>query len=127
MKLFYYKLTNKLLSNPFITIGIGRMIGILSVFLYVLFQGCSSSQKIVEGTSIQFGGYIPFEGNLYGVELVSYVNGLKLQTSTNQSFQVSRTYNATNDWIWGMMKTVESSDTTVQVGCSTTNNVPNSK
>ena len=126
MKLFYYKISNKLLSNPFITIGIGRMIGILSVFLYVLFQGCSSSQKIVEGTSIQFGGYLPFEGNLYGVEIVSYVNGLKLQTSTNQSFQVSRTYNATNDWLWGMMKTVESSDTTVQVG-SSTNNVPNSK
>ena len=122
--LFYYKLTNKLLSNPFITIGIGRMIGILSVFLYViLFQGCSSSQKMVEGTSIQLGAYLPFEGNLYGVELVSYVNGIKLQTSTNQSFQVSRTYAATNDWLWGMMKTVESSDTSIQVGCSSTNNV----
>ena len=119
--LFYYRLYNKILSTPILTIGIGRMIGILSVFLYVLFQGCSSSQKIVEGTSIQLGAYLPFEGNMYGVELVSYVNGLKLQTSTNQSFQVSRTYNATNDWLWGMMKTVESSDTTVQVGSSTNN------
>ena len=126
MKTLYYKLTNKLLSNPIITIGIGRMIGILSVFIYVLFQGCSSSQKIVEGTSIQLGAYLPFEGNLYGVELVSYVNGLKLQSSSNQSFQVSSTYAATNDWLWGMMKTVESSDTTVQVD-STTNNVQNSK
>ena len=109
------------------------MIGILFVFIYVILcQGCSSSQKIVEGTSIQFGGYLPFDGNLYGVEIVSYVNGLKLHTSTNQSFQVSRTYNATNDWLWGMMKTVESSDTSIQVGStvqvgSTTNNVQNSK
>ena len=126
MKRLYYKLSNKLLSNPFITIGIGRMIGILSVFLYVLFQGCSSSQKMVEGTSIQLGAYLPFEGNLYGVELCSYVNGLKIQASSNQSFQVSRTYVATNDWLWGMMKTVEGSDTKIQVG-STTNNVPNSK
>ena len=78
---------------------------------------------MVEGTSIQLGAYLPFEGNLYGVELVSYVNGLKLQTSSNQSFQVSRTYAATNDWIWGMMKTVESSDTSIQVGSSTTNTV----
>ena len=127
MKLFYYKLYNKMLTNPFLTICIGRMIGILSVFLYVLFQGCSSSQKLVEGTSIQLGAYLPFEGNLYGVELVSYVNGLKLQSSSNQSFQVSRTYNATNDWLWGMMKTVECSDTSIQVGCLSTNNVPNSK
>lgn len=127
MKNLYYKLSNKLLSNPIITIGIGRMIGILSVFIYVLCQGCSSSQKVVEGTSIQFGGYLPFDGNIYGVEIVSYVNGLKMQTSTNQSFQVSRTYNATNDWLWGMMKTVEGSDTSIQVGCSTTNNVQNSK
>ena len=127
MKILYYKLSNKLLSNPFITIGIGRMIGILSIFLYVLFQGCSSSKKLVEGTSIQLGAYLPFEGNLYGVELVSYVNGLKIQASSNQSFQVSRTYAATNDWLWGMMKTVESSDTSIQVGCLSTNNVQNSK
>ena len=124
MKTLYYRLYNKLLSNPILTVGIGRMIGILSVFIYVMFQGCSSSyQKMVEGTSIQLGAYLPFEGNLYGVELVSYVNGLKLQTSSNQTFQVSRTYAATNDWIWGMMKTVESSDTSIQVGSSTTNTV----
>lgn len=123
MKKLYYKMTNYFLQNPIITVGMGRMIGILVVLIYVLCQGCSSSQKIVEGTSIQLGAYLPFEGNLYGVELVSYVNGLKLQSSTNQSFQVSRTYNATNDWLWGMMKTVESSDTSIQVGCSSTNNV----
>ena len=126
MKKLYYKLYNKMLSNPIITIGIGRMIGILFVFIYVLCQGCSSSQKMVEGTSIQLGACLPFEGNLYGVELVSYVNGLKLQSSSNQSFQVSRTYASTNDWLWGMMKTVESSDTSIQVG-SSTNNVQNSK
>ena len=123
MKKLYYKMTNYLIQNPILTIGIGRMIGILSVFLYVLFQGCSTQQKVVEGTSIQLGAYLPFDGNLYGVELMSYVNGLKIQASSNQSFQVSRTYNATNDWLWGMMKTVESSDTSIQVGCSSTNNV----
>ena len=123
MKKLYYKMTNYFLQNPIITVGIGRMLGILIVLIYVLCQGCSTQQKIVEGTSIQLGAYLPFDGNLYGIELVSYVNGMKLQTSTNQSFQVSRTYNSTNDWLWGMMKTVESSDTSIQVGCSNTNNV----
>ena len=127
MKKLYYKTTNYLLQNPIITVGMGRMIGILFVLIYVLCQGCSTNPKAVEGTSIQLGAYLPFDGNLYGVELMSYVNGLKIQASSNQSFQVSRTYNSTNDWLWGMMKTVESSDTRIDVGCSYTNNVPNSK
>lgn len=71
------------------------------------------------------GAYLPFDGNLYGVELMSYVNGLKIQASSNQSFQVERTYTSTNDWLWGMMKTVESSDTRIGVG--TTNIVQHSK
>ena len=132
MKKLYYKMTNYLIQNPIITVGVGRILGILVVLIYVLCQGCSTQQKVVEGTSIQLGAYLPFDGNLYGVELMSYVNGLKIQASSNQSFQVSRTYNATNDWLWGMMKTVESSDTSIQVGStfqvgSTTNNVQNSK
>ena len=132
MKKLYYKMTNYLIQNPIITVGVGRILGILVVLIYVLCQGCSTQQKAVEGTSIQLGAYLPFDGNLYGIELMSYVNGLKIQASSNQSFQVSRTYNATNDWLWGMMKTVESSDTSIQVGStfqvgSTTNNVQNSK
>ena len=132
MKKLYYKMTNYFLQNPIITVGVGRIIGIMLVLVYVLCQGCSTQQKAVEGTSIQLGAYLPFDGNLYGVELMSYVNGLKIQASSNQSFQVSRTYNSTNDWLWGMMKTVESSDTSIQVGStfqvgSTTNNVQNSK
>ena len=125
-------MTNYFLQNPIITVGVGRILGILVVLIYVLCQGCSTQQNAVEGTSIQLGAYLPFDGNLYGVELMSYVNGLKIQASSNQSFQVSRTYNSTNDWLWGMMKTVESSDTSIQVGStfqvgSTTNNVQNSK
>ena len=120
-------MTNYFLQNPIITVGVGRMLGILLVLIYVLCQGCSSSQKLVEGTSIQLGAYLPFEGNLYGVELMSYVNGLKIQASSNQSFQVSRTHFSTNSWGWGLLTTVEGSDTSIQVGCSTTNNVQNSK
>lgn len=125
MKKLYYKMTNYFLQNPIITVGMGRILGILLVLIYVLCQGCSTNQKAVEGTSIQLGAYLPFDGNLYGIELMSYVNGLKIQASSNQSFQVERTYTATNDWLWGMMKTVEGSDTKIQVGSSSTNNVVN--
>lgn len=125
MKKLYYKMTNYFIQNPIITVGMGRILGILVVLIYVLCQGCSTHPKAVEGTSIQLGAYLPFDGNLYGVELMSYVNGLKIQASSNQSFQVERTYTSTNDWLWGMMKTVESSDTRIGVG--TTNIVQHSK
>lgn len=110
-----YRITNYLLQNPILTIGLGRIIGLILVFLYIATLGCSSNPKAVEGTSIQLGAYLPFEGNLYGVELVSYVNGLKVQASSNQSFQVVRTYTSTNEWLWGMVKTVEGSNTRVDV------------
>ena len=126
MKNLYYKITNFLLQNPILSIGLGRMIGILLVFIYVILcQGCSTNPKAVEGTSIQLGAYLPFDGNLYGVELMSYVNGLKIQASSNQSFQVDRTYTSTNEWAWGLLKSVEGSDTKIQVGSSSTNNVVN--
>ena len=126
MKKLYYKMTNYFLQNPIITVGIGRMMGIMLVLIYVLCQGCSTNPRYVEGTNLSLGAYLPVDGQLMGIEIVNYLNGCSIRTSTNQSFQVSRTYNSTNDWLWGMMKTVESSDTTVQVG-STTNNVQNSK
>lgn len=110
-----YRITNYLLQNPILMIGLGRIIGLILVFLYIATLGCSSNPKAVEGTSIQLGAYLPFEGNLYGVELVSYVNGLKVQASSNQSFQVVRTYTSTNEWLWGMVKTVEGSNTRVDV------------
>ena len=127
MKNLYYKTTNYLFQNPIITVGMGRILGILVVLIYVLCQGCSTNPRYTEGTNLSLGAYLPVDGQLMGIEIVNYLNGCSIRTSTNQSFQVSRTYAATNDWLWGMMKTSEGSDTKIQVGCSTTNNVQNSK
>lgn len=132
MKNLYYKITNFLLQNPILSIGIGRMIGILFIFLYVLFQGCSSNPRYTEGTNLSLGAYLPVDGQLMGIEIINYLNGCSIRTSTNQSFQVSRTHCSTNSWGWGLLTTSESSDTSIEVGStvqvgSTTNNVQNSK
>lgn len=81
----------------------------------LLLAGCKSNNKYVEGTSVQLGAYIPWESNLYGVELVSYVNGCVLKTSSNMTFKIERTYNATNEYLWGAVKTQERTDSTVEV------------
>ena len=80
-----------------------------------IFIGCTSQPKYVEGTSVQLGAYIPWQSNLYGVELISYVNGCVVRTPSNMCYEVERKHSVTNDWCWGMMKSVESSDTKVNI------------
>ena len=80
----------------------------------LLVAGCKQNSKFIEGTSVQLGAYIPWESNLYGVELVSYVNGCAVKTSSNMNFRIERTFAATNEYLWGMVKTLESSNTKVE-------------
>jgi hypothetical protein len=83
--------------------------------LFVLFAGCGSVPKYVEGTSIQLGAYIPWQGNLYGLELVSYVSGCVVKVPTNVCYEIERNHSVTNDWCWGLMRSVESSDTKIRL------------
>lgn len=79
-----------------------------------LLAGCAQTPKMVEGTSLTLGAYVPWESNLYGVELVSYVNGCVVKAPSNQTYTVERTYAATNSWGWGLVHSVESSNTKVK-------------
>lgn len=81
----------------------------------VVLCGCSSGPKMVEGTTVNLGAYLPWEGNIYGVELVSFVNGVKVNSSSNQPFKIEREYSATNSWVWGLMDSQEHSRTKVEV------------
>lgn len=73
--------------------------------------GCVSSPKFIDGTAITLGAYVPYQGNLYGIELISFVSGTLVYAPTNTDYEVTRTHTSTNDWMWGMMKSVETSDT----------------
>jgi hypothetical protein len=70
---------------------------------------------MVEGTSIQLGAYIPWEGNLWGVELCSYVSGCVVRSYTNMPTEIIREYSATNSWFWGALESVESTKTSVRL------------
>lgn len=83
--------------------------------LALLLCGCTSQTKFVEGTSVQLGAYVPWQSNLYGVELLSYINGCVVRTPTNMCYEIERQYTATNSWMWGMLESVESSDTKVKL------------
>ena len=79
------------------------------------FIGCASAPKFVEGTSLQLGAYVPWQSNLYGVELMSYVGGCVVRVPTNVCYEIERKHSVTNDWCWGMLKSVETSDTKVKL------------
>lgn len=79
----------------------------------LLMAGCTNGSKYIEGTSLQLGAYVPWESSIYGVELVSYVNGCVLKAHSNTCFTVDRSFNATNEYFWGMVKTVENVNTKV--------------
>lgn len=83
--------------------------------LLVLVCGCGTSPKYVEGTSLSLGAYIPWDGSLYGVELMQYVNGSVVKGPTNTTYQIQREHSSTNSWLWGMLKSVEHSKTTVEL------------
>lgn len=80
---------------------------------FAFFLGCAGQPRFVEGTSVQLGAYIPWQSNLYGVELLSYVSGCVVRVPTNMCYEIERRHSVTNDWCWGMLKSVEESNTKV--------------
>lgn len=112
MKKLYYKTINLMLSNPIPTIGLGRIIGILCVFIYVLCQGCTSHQSYLEGTSTTIGVLVPWNGSIYGAEVLSHMSGTRVTVSTNNQFHVNREFSASNSY-FGVVHTTESSKTQV--------------
>lgn len=81
----------------------------------MLFIGCASQPSFKDGTITTLGLCLPYEGQLYGVQLISYTNGAIVRTPTNMCYEIERTHSATNSWMWGMLESVESSDTKVKL------------
>lgn len=76
--------------------------------------GCTSQQRYVEGTMTQIGVFAPYDGQIYGANIVNYLNGVSVSTYTNQPMTVSREYCSSNTY-FGVIHTSEHSTTTVEV------------
>ena len=90
------------------------MVKKMIVLLAVVLLGCTTKQTYVEGTATSLGVYLPYEGQLFGAEVVSYINGLKATFASNVSWKVERTHSATNSY-FGMVRTIESTNTKIEV------------
>lgn len=77
-----------------------------------LTDGCVSKGPVfLNGTQVSLGAYIPWDGNLYGLELINFVTGTYMRFPTNTAFKVDHTANVTNEWCFGMLESVSSSKT----------------
>ena len=85
------------------------------ILFLALLTGCTSNPTYKEGTLFNFGCYLPYDGGLVGLEVIQYLNGCKISCSNNHTFEIERTYTATNDYLFGMVKTTERTDTKVKV------------
>lgn len=87
---------------------------LIAVLLAIFLCGCASQSKYVEGTSVQVGAYIPWQSNLYGVEICSYVSGCVFRSASNEVLKLERDYVATNSYFWGMVETREYTKTKIE-------------
>lgn len=92
----------------------GTTVAGLIAAMIVFFAGCSSTTRYVEGTSTSLGTYIPYDGSVYGLEIVQYLSGCKVVCPTNQPMSVEREFCASNSY-FGIVHTSESSKTKVNV------------
>lgn len=82
--------------------------------MILFFAGCTTSTRYVEGTSTSLGTYIPYDGTVYGLEIVQYLSGCKVVCPTNQAMKVEREFCSSNSY-FGIVHTTEKSKTKVDV------------
>ena len=123
MKNLYYKITNFLLQNPILSIGLGRMIGILFVFIYVLLcQGCSTTfYKQVEGESDVVGITIPDE-EFIKLQVISHMNGTKTTVRDISKIKHEYLFSSTNSY-FGIINVQEFRKGKIEVEPVSTNHV----
>ena len=78
-----------------------KYIQILFLFFVFLMSGCISSSsynaQILDGTLIQLGLFLPYQGNLYGIQMFQYISGrstkLNFTNDVISSHSISNKFN----------------------------------
>ena len=75
-----------------------KYIQIFFLFFVFLMSGCISSSsyntQVLDGTLIQFGIFLPYNGSLYGIQCLNYVSGRS--TKINSTNDVISTHSISN-------------------------------
>ena len=122
MKNLYYKITNFLLHNPILSVGIGRILTLGAIFLYIALCGCSTSfYKQVEGESDVVGITIPDE-EFIKLQVISHMNGTKTTVRDISKIKHEYMFSSTNSY-FGLINVQEFRKGKIEVEPVSTNNV----
>ena len=122
MKNLYYKITNFLLQNPILSIGIGRIMTLGAIFIYVALCGCSTSfYKQVEGEVDVVGITIPDE-EFIKLQVISHMNGTKTTVRDISKIKHEYLFSSTNAY-FGLINVKEFRKGKVEVEPVSTNHV----
>lgn len=71
---------------------------LVAIGLVPVMVGCRNQEAntYIEGTSLTIGLYVPFNGNIYGIQAINYLSGKKIQLATNQQFKISSEHAISN-------------------------------
>ena len=84
-----------------------KYIQILFLFFVFLMSGCISSSsfntQVLDGTLIQVGIFLPYNGSLYGIQCLNYVSGRSTKIiSTNEIISTHSISNRFNTEIYNL-------------------------
>ena len=91
------------------------MIRVAIVLAVLAVAGCSTKTVYTEGSNLTVGIYSPVEGQVYGLDVLNYLSGVKVSTPSNMALVVDRTYSQTNSYFWGAIEIRESGKTRIDV------------
>ena len=95
-----------------------RLVSLVASCLMSLFalSGClMKATSYTEGTKAAIGAYLPYNGQMMGCQVVSFLSGISFSTS-NETVRISRSHSATNSYLWGMVETKEATRTRIETG-----------
>ena len=62
---------------------------------------------------MKLGIYIPANGQMYGIQALSWLSGCKVEMPTNQQFKICREFSASNDY-FGVVHIREKTKTQIE-------------
>lgn len=87
----------------------------LAILIALALVGCSTKTVYTEGSNLTVGLYSPVEGQVYGIDVLNYLSGVKVSTPSNMTLTVDRIYSQTNSYFWGAIEIRESGKTRIDV------------
>ena len=57
---------------------VGKCSKCTPLLLLCLLFGCTTQQRYIEGTMTQIGVFAPLDGQIYGANIVNYLNGVSV-------------------------------------------------